>query len=107
LGFEDSCWVAWGKEVSALNKQDLIEYVAREAKITKKQAGVAIESVLGGVSKALKKGERVTFVGFGTFSVRRRAARKARNPQTGEVIRIAAKRVPVFKAGTWLKKSVK
>ena len=90
-----------------MNKQDLIEHVSREAKITKKQAGIAIESMITGVSRALKKGERVTFVGFGTFSVRRRAARKARNPQTGEVIKIAAKRVPVFKAGTELKKSVK
>lgn len=90
-----------------MNKQNLIEWVAKDAKLTKKQAGIAIDSMLTGVSKALKKGERVTFVGFGTFSVRRRAARKARNPQTGEVIRISARRVPVFKAGAELKKSVK
>lgn len=90
-----------------MNKQDLIEHVSKDAKITKRQAGAAIDSMLGGVSKALKKGERVTFVGFGTFQVRKRAARKARNPQTGEVIRIMAKRVPVFKAGAELKKSVK
>ncbi len=90
-----------------MNKQDLIEHVSKEARISKKQAGEAIDSVLGGVSRALKRGERVTFVGFGTFSVRKRAARKARNPQTGEVLKIAAKRVPVFKAGAELKKSVK
>lgn len=90
-----------------MNKQDLIDVVARDCDMTKKQAGEAIDSVFWNVTKALKKGERAAFVGFGSFSVRRRAARKARNPQTGEIIKVKAKKVPYFSPGAELKKAVK
>jgi DNA-binding protein HU-beta len=96
-----------GKKVSGVNKQELIEHVSKEAKITKKQAGAAIDSMLGGVSKALKKGEGVILVGFGTFHIRHRSARKGRNPQTGEAMTIKAAKVVKFKAGASLSKSVK
>lgn len=90
-----------------MNKQDLIDVVARDCDITKKQAGEAIDSVFWNITKALKRGERAAFVGFGSFSVRRRAPRKARNPQTGEIIRVKAKKVPYFSPGAELKKAVR
>ena len=68
---------------------------------------MAISAALAAIQKALKKGDSVTLVGFGTFSVSKRKARKGRNPQTGEAIKIAAKKVPVFKAGKGLKDAVK
>lgn len=74
---------------------------------TKKEAQAAVDCVLDTIRKSLKKGETVTLVGFGTFGVKKRKARTGRNPRTGETLRIAAKRVPVFKPGKWLKESVK
>ncbi len=89
-----------------MNKGQIVDKIAKDAGITKKQAGQAVNSLLDGVAKALKKGERVGFVGFGSFIVRKRAARKARNPRTGEIIKVKAKRVPVFRPGDKLRKSV-
>lgn len=82
-----------------MNKAELIDKVAKDAGITKTQANDALDSFTGSVTAALKKGDRVTLVGFGTFSVSERAARNGRNPQTGEVIKIKARKVPKFKAG--------
>ena len=82
-----------------MNKAELIDKVAKDASITKTQANDALDSFTGSVATTLKKGDRVTLVGFGTFSVSERAARNGRNPQTGEVIKIKARKVPKFKAG--------
>ena len=89
-----------------MNKADLIDKVAAEAGITKAQAGAAMDAAIAGVTAALKKGARVTLVGFGTFSTSQRKARTGRNPQTGKPIKIAAKRVAKFTAGAELKKAV-
>jgi len=89
-----------------MNKADLIAEVAKKV-ATKKEAAAAVDTVLDSIKASLKKGKAVTLVGFGTFSVAKRKARKGRNPQTGEAIKIAAKKVPVFKAGSELKKAVK
>ncbi|HDD64615.1 MAG TPA: HU family DNA-binding protein [Firmicutes bacterium] len=89
-----------------MNKADLIEAVA-EVVGTKKEAAAAVDAMLDAIKKSLKKGEPVTLVGFGTFKVAKRKARKGRNPQTGEEIKIPAKKVPVFKPGSELKKAVK
>ena len=89
-----------------MNKAELIEEVAKVT-CSKKEAEVALGATLAAIQKALKKGDAVTLVGFGTFSVSKRKARKGRNPQTGEAIKIAAKKVPVFKAGKGLKDAVK
>lgn len=90
-----------------MNKADLITSMANEAKITKVQAQSALNSFLTSTQTALKKGDKVILVGFGTFSVAQRSARKGRNPQTGKEIKIAAKKVVKFKAGTELSKKVK
>jgi len=90
-----------------MTKADLIEKIAKDAKVTKAAADKAIDSFVEGVTKGLKKGDRVALIGFGTFSVSHRKARKGRNPQTGKEIKIAARKVPVFKAGDGLKKAVK
>jgi DNA-binding protein HU-beta len=90
-----------------MTKAELIEKVAKEAKITKAAAGKSIDAIIDGVTKALKKGERVSLVGFGTFSVSKRKARTGRNPQTGKPIKIAARKVAKFKAGSALRKAVK
>jgi DNA-binding protein HU-beta len=82
-----------------MNKAELIEKIATDADISKKQAGSALDSFTEAVAKTLKKGEKVTLVGFGTFSVSKRAARTGRNPQTGATIKIKAKKVAKFKAG--------
>jgi nucleoid DNA-binding protein len=89
-----------------MNKQDLVTEVAKFT-CTKVEAGKALDAVLAAIKKSLKKGESVTLVGFGTFSVTKRAARKGRNPQTGAPIKIAAKKVPKFTAGKALKDAVK
>ncbi|MBL0744486.1 HU family DNA-binding protein [Chryseolinea lacunae] len=81
-----------------MNKAELITKIAEEAGITKVQASTALSTFFEGVQKTLKKGERLTLVGFGTFSVSKRAARKGRNPFTGEAIKIKAKKVAKFKA---------
>ncbi len=82
-----------------MNKAELIDQIAKDAGITKVQAGEALEAFTGAVVSTLKKGDKVTLVGFGTFSVAQRAARNGRNPQTGEVIKIKASKTPKFKAG--------
>ena len=82
-----------------MNKAELIAKVAEDAAITKTQANAALDSFVEAVTKSLKKGDKVTLVGFGTFSVSKRAARTGRNPQTGESIKIKAKKVARFKAG--------
>lgn len=89
-----------------MTKAELIDKIAKDAKVSKSVAGNALTSVIDGVSKALAKGDSVTLVGFGTFSVSRRAARKGRNPQTGSEIRIAAAKVPRFRPGKNLKDMV-
>ena len=90
-----------------MTKAELIAKVAKEAKITKVAAGKSIDAVIDGITKALKKGDRVSLVGFGSFSVSKRKARTGRNPQTGKAIKIAARKVAKFKAGSELKKAVK
>jgi nucleoid DNA-binding protein len=89
-----------------MNKTDLIGRIAKDAKISKSTAGAALEATLKAISESLKKGQSVTLVGFGTFSVADRKARIGRNPQTKKEIRIPAKRVPKFKAGKDLKAMV-
>jgi nucleoid DNA-binding protein len=88
-----------------MNKEDLINEVAK-AMNTKKEAQIAVDRVFTTITKALKKKDTVTLVGFGTFKVNRRKARKGRNPQTGEEIKIKAKNVPKFVPGKALKDSV-
>jgi DNA-binding protein HU-beta len=82
-----------------MNKAELVSKIAEDAGITKTQAATALDSFVEGVTKTLKSGDRVTLVGFGTFSVTKRAARKGRNPATGATIKIKAKKVAKFKAG--------
>ncbi|MBI4482702.1 MAG: HU family DNA-binding protein [Acidobacteria bacterium] len=89
-----------------MNKSDLVDRIAKDAKITKVQADAAINSSISAITGALKKGQKVTVVGFGTFSVSRRKARTGRNPRTGAPIKIPARRVPKFSAGSDLKKAV-
>ncbi len=88
-----------------MNKADLIDAVAKVTK-TKKSACAAVECVINTITKALKKKEEVTLIGFGTFGARKRKARNGRNPQTGAKIKIKAKTVPVFKPGKALKDAV-
>lgn len=90
-----------------MTKADLVAYVAKKASLTNKAAREAVASVLGAVTDALKKGDKVVVTGFGTFSVRSRAARKGRNPQTGAEINIPARKTPGFTAGKALKKAIR
>ncbi len=90
-----------------MTKTELVDKMAKDAKVTKAAAAKALDSAIDGVKKALKKGEKVTLIGFGTFSVSQRKARKGRNPQTGSEIKIPARKVPKFAAGQALKKAVK
>lgn len=89
-----------------MNKADLIEKIAKDAKINKTQADAAITSALAGIQRTLKKGGRVTLVGFGTFSVGSRKARIGRNPQTGKPIKILAKKVAKFSPGADLRSAL-
>lgn len=89
-----------------MNKTELIDAMAADAGITKAAAKKALESFLGNVEKSLKKGNRVSLVGFGSWSVSKRSAREGRNPQTGQTIKIAAKNVVKFKAGAELSGAV-
>ncbi|NDG93194.1 MAG: HU family DNA-binding protein [Gammaproteobacteria bacterium] len=82
-----------------MNKQELIDNMAESADISKAAASRALDAMIDSISGALKKGDSLTLVGFGTFSVRSRAARAGRNPKTGETIQIKASKVPAFKAG--------
>ena len=90
-----------------MNNSDLVDAVASKADMSKAEAGRAVDAVLGSVGDALGNGDSVSLVGFGTFSVRHRAARMGRNPQTGATMQIAASKVPGFKAGKALKDKVK
>jgi DNA-binding protein HU-beta len=85
-----------------MNKAELINAMAEDANISKAQAGAALDSFINSVTKALKGGDKLSLVGFGTFSANKRAARTGRNPQTGASIQIAAKNVAKFKAGKGL-----
>ena len=89
-----------------MNKAELIAQLADDAGITKTQANAVVDSFVDTVTKTLKKGDKVTLVGFGTFSVSKRAARMGRNPQTGEAIKIKAKKVARFKAGKELSSKI-
>jgi len=90
-----------------MTKEELIEKVASGARMSKADAARAINTTIGSITAALKKGQSVTLVGFGSFKVSRRKARKGRNPRTGEVITIKATKVPRFSAGKSLKDAVK
>ena len=90
-----------------MNRQDLIDKIAKDADVTKKAASLALKSVIEGITLALEKKEKVSLVGFGTFKVTHRNARQGVNPQTKEKIQIPARDVPVFKAGKKLKEAVK
>lgn len=89
-----------------MNKAELVDAVAGAANLSKADAGRAVDAVVDAVTGALKQGQQVSIVGFGTFSVKHRAARSGRNPRTGETIQISASNVPGFKAGKALKDAV-
>lgn len=89
------------------NKADLVDKVADKTGLTKKDSNAAVEAVFDSIQEFLAEEEKVQLIGFGTFEVRERAARKGRNPQTGEEIQIPATKVPTFKAGKNLKEAVK
>ena len=90
-----------------MNKTDLIAAVAAGAELNKKDADAAVNAFIGSIEKALKKGDSVTLVGFGTFDVKNRKARTGKNPRTGETINIAATKVPAFKPGKAFKDAIK
>jgi len=90
-----------------MNKTELVAAVAEKTELTKKDATKAVEAVFDTIQETLANGEKVQLIGFGNFEVRDRAARKGRNPQTGEEIEIPASKVPAFKAGKALKEAVK
>lgn len=89
------------------NKAELVDNVAKVTGLTKKDATAAVDAVFSSIQDDLKKGEKVQLIGFGSFEVRDRAARKGRNPQTGDEIEIPASKVPAFKPGKALKDAVK
>ncbi len=90
-----------------MNKSELINAIADKAELSKADAGRALDSFVEVLAKALKKNDKVSLVGFGTFAVRKRAARTGRNPKTGEPLKIAASKNPTFKAGKALKDAIK
>jgi DNA-binding protein HU-beta len=90
-----------------MNKQDIIAKIAKDTGIKRMSAAAAVDSIIDSITKSLKKGDPVSFVGFGTFKVSNRKARLARNPQTGASIKIPKRRVPRFSAGKSLKQAVK
>ena len=90
-----------------MNREELIAEIAKSAKVSKKAAGDVLTATIDAIQTAVKKGDKVTLVGFGTFERRARAARTGRNPQTGAAIKIAAKKVPAFSAGKKFKELVK
>ena len=90
-----------------MNKSELIDAIAAKAELSKADVGRALDSFVEVLAKALKKNDKVALVGFGTFSVRKRAARTGRNPKTGAPLKIAASKNPAFKAGKALKDAVK
>ncbi|MDQ0256679.1 DNA-binding protein HU-beta [Evansella vedderi] len=90
-----------------MNKTELVAEVTEKTELTKKDATAVVDALIESITDSLKKGESVQLIGFGNFEVRERAARKGRNPQTGEEIEIAASKVPAFKPGKSLKDAVK
>ena len=82
-----------------MNREELISEISKKAKVSKKDASLVLSATLDSIQSSVKKGNKVTLVGFGTFSSKHRAARTGRNPQTGKAIKIAAKNVPSFSAG--------
>jgi DNA-binding protein HU-beta len=90
-----------------MNKTDLINSVSEQAQLSKKDASKAVDAVFEAITDTLQSGSKVQLIGFGNFEVRERAARKGRNPQTGEEIEISASKVPAFKPGKALKDAVK
>jgi DNA-binding protein HU-beta len=90
-----------------MTKAELVDKVSKSADISKSGAGKALDEMIEAIKASLKKGQKVTLVGFGTFSVSKRKARKGRNPKTGAAIKIAARKVPKFSAGKGLKDAVK
>jgi DNA-binding protein HU-beta len=107
----NGCFAAWrGKQGcgkgTEMNKLELVTAVADKAGLTKRDAEKAVSAVVESIEEALKRGDRVSLVGFGTFEVRSRKPRVGRNPQTGQEIRIPAGKVPSFKAGKSLKESI-
>lgn len=86
-----------------MTKAELVDFISEEADLTKAEAARALEAVINGVTEGLKKEGKVTLVGFGTFTAKKREARTGRNPQTGETVKIAARIAPGFKAGNKLK----
>ena len=90
-----------------MNKHEIVAKIAKDTGITKTSAAAAVESLIDGITRSLKKGDAVSFVGFGTFKTASRKARTARNPQTGAAIKIPKRRVPRFSAGKGLKQAVK
>lgn len=91
------------QEEMIMKKQELVAAIAQEAELSKKDAERALAATVNAISKALADGDKIQLVGFGTFEVRERAAREGKNPRTGEIIKIAASKVPAFKAGKALK----
>ena len=90
-----------------MNKQDLVAKIVKDTGVTKATAAAAVDSIIDGIVKSLKKGNPIMFVGFGTFSTSKRKARLGRNPQTGATVKIPARRVARFKAGKALKDALK
>lgn len=90
-----------------MNKQDIVAKIAKDTGMTKTAAAGAVDSLIDGITRTLKKGDSVSFVGFGTFKTSNRKARTARNPQTGDAIRIPKRRVARFSAGKALKQAVR
>jgi DNA-binding protein HU-beta len=90
-----------------VNKRDLIAQIAQDTGVTKSSAGAAVDSLLETITKALKKGDAITFVGFGTFKTTQRRARVAKNPRTGDAIKIPKRRVVRFTAGKALRSAVR
>ena len=82
-----------------MNREELISEISKKTKVSKKDAGLILSATIETIEKSVKKGDKVTLVGFGTFSKKHREARKGRNPQTGKELKIAAKNVPAFSAG--------
>lgn len=90
-----------------MNKTELVQAVSERTELTKKDAGEVVETVFEVITDALASGEKVQLVGFGNFEIRERRARKGRNPQTGEVIDIAASKIPAFRAGKTLREGIR
>jgi nucleoid DNA-binding protein len=90
-----------------MNKHDLVSKIAKETGLTKTTAAAAVESLIDGITRSLKRGDSVSFVGFGTFKVSNRKAHVTRNPQTGDAIKIPKRRVPRFSAGKALRQAVR